>query len=487
MLAGHRHYPACVVFCLPSERRFAVIQRTVASALWGSFGTHSKNILLQHRHPTVANGRTGFMRLRSLTIKLIAFGLVFLCVGGPSLFAQESGQSPVFKKEELQQLLAPIALYPDELLAQVLMASTYPLQVVQAARWQEDNAKVTGDALDKALDQKDWDPSVKSLVPFPQVVQMMSDKLEWTQKLGDAFLAQQADVMNEVQYLRAKADESGNLKTTKQQTVKKQAAPASAPVPQYIVIEPATPQVVYVPVYNPTVVYGGWWYPAYPPYYYPPPPGAAFVSGFFWGAAVAASAHYWGWGNCDWHGGDININVNRYNEINHTKNQINNGKWEHNPANRGQVPYRGAKTQEKFGARPKATPASREARGFEPGAAGTRDLAKPGTKDLPKAGTLDRPKDGSRDLPTAKAKDIERPSAKAKDIDRPASKDKSARPSPDVSKARDIDRPATRQAKAPSSAAFDVKRGADVRAQSNRGQASRQSMAKHGGASGRRR
>ncbi len=159
-------------------------------------------------------------------------------------------------------MLAPIALYPDSLLAQIFMASTYPLEVVQADRWAKQNKNLTGDALTAALEKQPWDPSVKSLINFPQVLAMMSEKLDWTQKLGDAFLAQEKDVMASVQTLRKKAYDAGNLKTTKEQKVVVEQ--------ETIVIESASPQVVYVPTYNPTVVYGTWAYPAYPPaYYYP--------------------------------------------------------------------------------------------------------------------------------------------------------------------------------------------------------------------------
>jgi hypothetical protein len=179
---------------------------------------------------------------------------------------------PAFKPEEIDQLLAPIALYPDELISQVLMAATYPLEVVEADRWAKQNKNVKGDALGSALEKQTWDPSVKSLVNFPDVLAMMSDKLDWTQKLGDAFLSQQDDVMNGVQRLRAQAQKAGNLQTTEQQKVVVEQ--------QVIKIEPANPQVVYVPTYNPTVVYGAWAYPAYPPYpVYPP--------GYVAGAAVA--------------------------------------------------------------------------------------------------------------------------------------------------------------------------------------------------------
>jgi hypothetical protein len=173
-----------------------------------------------------------------------------------------------FSKEQIEQLVAPIALYPDALVAQVLMASTYPLEVVQAARWSKENPKVTGKALEDAMQKQPWDPSVKSLAATPQVLAMMNDKLDWTQKLGDAFLAQQKEVMDSVQRLRSKALAAGNLKSGKEQKVTTEQEGNTT----IVKIEPANPEVVYVPVYNPAVIYGPWPYPAYPPYYYYPPP-----------------------------------------------------------------------------------------------------------------------------------------------------------------------------------------------------------------------
>ncbi len=243
-------------------------------------------------------------------------------------------------------MLAAIALYPDALLSQILMASTYPLEVVQADRWTKQNKDLKGDALTAALEKQNWDPSVKSLVNFPQTLAMMSEKLEWTQSLGDAFLAQQKDVMDSVQRLRKKAHEAGNLKTTKEQVV------IVEKETQTIVIEPADPKVVYVPAYNPTVVYGVWVYPAYPPYpvyVYPPAYTAtAFAVGVAWGYA---------WGHCDWHGGDVDVDIDRNTNIN---NNIDRGKyakqqpsgargnWQHDPSHRKGVSYRDQATQQKF-------------------------------------------------------------------------------------------------------------------------------------------
>ena len=152
--------------------------------------------------------------------QLVVWGMTLLMALPPGVLAQQpAGAAPVFKQEELDQILAPIALYPDSLVAQILMASTYPLEVVQADRFAKQNASLKGEPLTKALESQSWDPSVKSLVNFPQVLTMMSEKLDWTQKLGDAFLAQQKPVMDTIQSLRAKAQAAGNLKTTKEQTV----------------------------------------------------------------------------------------------------------------------------------------------------------------------------------------------------------------------------------------------------------------------------
>ena len=185
----------------------------------------------------------------------------------PAAAAAAPSGAKTFSKEELEQLLAPIALYPDALLAQVLMASTYPLDIVAAERWVKGNPGLKDKALEDALQQQPWDPSVKSLAVFPQVLTMMSEKIDWTQKLGDAFLAQQADVLATAQALRNKAVAQGNLKDSKEQKV----TTTTENNQTVIKIEPTNPEVVYVPTYNPTVVYGTWPYPAYPPYYYPPP------------------------------------------------------------------------------------------------------------------------------------------------------------------------------------------------------------------------
>ncbi|MDM0015369.1 DUF3300 domain-containing protein [Variovorax sp. J22P168] len=257
--------------------------------------------------------------------------------------------APTFSREQLDQMMAPIALYPDSLLSQVLMAATYPADVAEAAKWSKANPNQKGDAAVKAVQNQNWDPSVQSLVAFPQVIQMMGDQPDWVQKLGDAFLASSKDVLDAAQRLRTQAQRAGNLRSTPEQTVRVEQEPQTQQT--VIKIEPANPQTVYVPAYNPTVVYGTWPYPAYPPYYYPPAvgwyPGSALATGIAFGVGVAAVGALWG--NCNWGGGNVNVNVNRYNSIN-TNRQIsaNQSNWQHNAANRRGVPYGDARTQQQF-------------------------------------------------------------------------------------------------------------------------------------------
>ena len=218
---------------------------------------------------------------------LLAISTAVLALGPVHALRAQDTQKP-YTPEQLDQMLAPIALYPDALLAQTLMAAGYPLEVVEAARWSQANPNLKGDAAVAAVKDKDWDVSVKSLTAFPQVLKMMNDQLDWTQKIGNAMIAQQKDVADSVQRLRAKAAAAGNLKSTPQQTVTTQPAGSGST----IVIEPANPQSIYVPYYNPAWAYGPWPYPAYPPPYYPPPPyyGAALMSGDGTGALEQARA-----------------------------------------------------------------------------------------------------------------------------------------------------------------------------------------------------
>ncbi|WP_050467860.1 DUF3300 domain-containing protein [Herbaspirillum chlorophenolicum] len=196
--------------------------------------------------------------------------LVFSLVSGMPAVQAQSAYSAYppgpasYSQEQLDQMLAPVALYPDSLLGQVLMASTYPLEVVQAQRFVEARPGLQGDDLARAVAPMPWDPSVKSLVQFPSVLAMMNDRLDWMQQLGQAFLTQQAAVMDTVQDLRERAQVAGSLQTSPQQRVLVD--------DNVIVIEPVDPQVIYVPYYNPVVVYGSWWWPSNPPVYWAPPP-----------------------------------------------------------------------------------------------------------------------------------------------------------------------------------------------------------------------
>jgi hypothetical protein len=273
-----------------------------------------------------------------------------ICTFGATPFARAQ-DARKFKPEELDQMLAPIALYPDALLSQILMAAGYPLEIVEAARWSKANPGLKGDAAVQAVKDKDWDTSVKSLVAFPDVLATLNEHLDWTQKLGDAMIAQESDVADSIQRLRAKAAAAGNLKSTPQQTVTTQGSGDSI---QYV-IQPANPEVIYVPSYSPSWAYGPWPYPAYPPVYYPF--AGALATGFFWGlgfAAAGAMFSSWNWagrGNSY-----VNVNVNRAVNIDNHFNRTNintDGRWRHDPEHRKGVGYRDPATRERFNQAPR--------------------------------------------------------------------------------------------------------------------------------------
>jgi hypothetical protein len=261
--------------------------------------------------------------------------IFFLTVFATAAWPQAQPAAPpaaVQGNEKLDSLTAPIALYPDALLSQVLMASTYPDQIAQAAKWSKQHPDQKGDAAVKQVSAKPWDPSVQSLVAFPQVLATLQEKPDWVKSLGQAFLAQPDAVMDSVQRLRHLAKANGNLESNPQQTVQTQpAVEGAAPQETTIQIEPTNPEVVYVPSYNPTSVYGAWPYPAYPPTYIPPPYGfgiaAGVATGLAFGAGIATRAALWGGFN--WGRHDVNININRYNSININR-QINNSSWKAN-------------------------------------------------------------------------------------------------------------------------------------------------------------
>ncbi|MGC9193905.1 MAG: DUF3300 domain-containing protein [Syntrophobacteraceae bacterium] len=269
------------------------------------------------------------MNFSRIISKCVLFPLIIVMAAPPWVFAQNAAGPKTFNQQQLEQMLAPIALYPDSLLAQVLIASTYPVQVVEADRWVKNNTNLKGSALNAAIDKMNWDMSVKALVPFPQVLAMMSAQLAWTENLGDAFIGQQAQVMDTVQKLRARAKAQSTLKSNAQQKVVVEH--------DIISIEPANPQVIYVPAYNPVVVYGAWPYPAYPPYpYYPA--GAVLAAGAVGFAAGVAVGAAWnnGWGHWNWGHGNVNVNVNKNININniHVNNlkNVQTQKWQHNAA-----------------------------------------------------------------------------------------------------------------------------------------------------------
>ncbi len=284
-----------------------------------------------------------FIRVLASSLVLNAtFPLDILAQTNPAAIAQPPATAQPFNAEQLDALVASIALYPDDLLTQLLMASTFPLEVVAAARWVEDPAhkSLSGDTLAKALEAEPWDPSVKSLVPFPVVLATMNSNLTWLQQLGYAFATQQADVFAAVQRLRRLAQANDKLQSSPQQVVSTQQVPVEPPTgssqpptqQEVIVIQPTQSDTVYVPSYNPTVVYGSSWpYPSYPPYYAAPPPGYYFGTALATGLAFAAGAAVvgglWGWASPAWGGGYANVNVNRFNNINVNRAQIASSRW----------------------------------------------------------------------------------------------------------------------------------------------------------------
>src|SRR6266404_5634439 len=298
---------------------------------------------------------------KSIHRVIAVVGLAFLSSGSYAFAQQARSQvmttttneqeTTKLPNEELDSLVAPIALYPDPLLAQVLAACTYPLEIIQLQQWLDRNKNLKDKALADAVAKQPWDPSVQALAATPDVVQRMAGNIQWTDDLGNAFLARQSDVMDAVQRMRGKAESKGTFKTSAQQKVETKTVEGGK---QVIVVEPAQPDVVYVPSYDPEVVYGAP-PPAYPyyPYTYP---GYYPGMGLAWGAAGFALGAWAGgyWGNCDWNHGDVNINNNNNFNRNYNKN-VNRGqagqgnKWQHNPQHRGNAPYGDRQMANKFG------------------------------------------------------------------------------------------------------------------------------------------
>jgi len=282
---------------------------------------------------------TEHFRFKIVWLLLVA--LIFAWAVVPAkLLAQD--EEALFSREELTQMLAPIALYPDSLIAQILMAATYPLDVVEAERWLRGNSNLTGDDLYDALRDQPWDPSVKSLCNFPDVLFAMSEKLDQTRRLGEAFLRQEQEVMDTIQELRWKARDYGTLSSTGEQKVIVER--------EIIRIEPASPRVVYVPVYDPYYVYGPWWYPAYPPYYwyYPPRPYASRISIYF-GPRVFFATGLFSWVWFDWYVHRIHIEapvVYRFHRYPARPPQ-DRYQWRHDPKHRRSLDLRERKSPER--------------------------------------------------------------------------------------------------------------------------------------------
>jgi hypothetical protein len=303
------------------------------------------------------------VRAKFFLPQLFAIMFSLFCMGFAPLSNAQAQDSPAFSQQELDQMLAPIALYPDALLAQVLMASTYPLEVVEAERWSVANRRLRGNQAVQAVERTDWDPSVKSLVAFPQILRMMSNKLDWTERVGDAFLGQEQQVMETVQGLRYRAYRAGNLRTNELARVESQDG--------YILIAPSNPQVAYEPYYNPAIVYGTWWWPHAPPVYWAPWPGyrerPGFGSGFAWGVGITLGAEFF-FGAFDWHQHHVHVlNVNNYYRPRnpHIAYRASNT-WQHDPDHRRGAPYRERSVRAKYDQRNDHPQSRRDFRGHAP-------------------------------------------------------------------------------------------------------------------------
>ena len=325
---------------------------------------------------------------------------VMLAPGESLLLAQETPPAPQpppapaaaaepapakLTADQLESLVAPIALYPDPLLAQTLVASTYPLEIIQLQQWLAKNKDLKDKALADAVAKQPWDTSIQSMAAVPEVVKRLADDIQWTTELGNAFLAQQTDVMDAVQLMRKKAKDKGALESNEQQKVETKVVEDKT----VIVVESANPEVIYVPSYSPVVVYGPPVYP-YPPIYYPPyPPGAAFVS---FGFGVMMGAAFWGGSccGCGWGGNNVNINVNnnfnRNTNINGGNRGGGGGNWQHNPQHRGAAPYGDRGTANKYGG---------SARGDSPGSRQPGAGQQPAGRQQGGAGVSDRSASGA--------------------------------------------------------------------------------------------
>jgi hypothetical protein len=288
------------------------------------------------------------------SVVLVPGDMSLLASPAPQQAAGEPEATATVPPDQLDSLVAPIALYPDPMLSQTLVASTYPLEIIQLQQWLGKNKTLKDKALVDAVKKQGWDPSIQAMAALPDVVKQLSDNIQWTTDLGNAFLAQQSDVMDAVQRMRKKAKDSGNLKSSEQQKVETKVVESK----QVIIVEQANPQVVYVPSYNPTVVYGAPAYP-YPPIAYPPPGYYAAGMAISFGVGLAMGAAWgggWGYG-AGWGHNDVNVNVNnnfnRNTNISNSGNRTNvkggNNSWQHNPQHRGGAPYSNRSTANKYG------------------------------------------------------------------------------------------------------------------------------------------
>jgi hypothetical protein len=282
--------------------------------------------------------------------KLLVLGSSFFLFGAGLIRAQQPPPLPppdqALSPQQLENLVAPIALYPDPLLTQVMVASTYPLEVVEAYQWLQQHPGVTGSALTEAAQQQNWDASVQALVAFPDVLKQLNADVTWTTNLGNAFLAQQAEVMDAVQRLRQQAQQAGKLNSTPQETVSSVPQPSGPPA---IEIEPADPDVIYVPAYNPVWFWGPPLYYPYPGWFWPPMPvgGVYFGWGFPIRIGLFFGGGWGGWGGWGWHFGwgahTVIVNntfIHRYNfNSEHLAQLHGTSVWAHDPAHRQGVPY----------------------------------------------------------------------------------------------------------------------------------------------------
>jgi hypothetical protein len=267
-------------------------------------------------------------RLRTLTGVLpflLAAPVVALAQPTPPTQAEANAAlnpaAAAFSPQQLDQMLAPIALYPDPLLIELLMAATFPQQIIDAEQWLQEpnNAALTGDALVAALQPLAWDPSVKSLMVFPQIIEMMNNHFDWTQALGLAFANQQAETMARIQFLRQRAVAAGQLQSTPQLRISSEGSD--------VVIEPVDPAMIYVPVYNPVKIYGQWPDHDYPPVFVPPPPNfysGEIGAGIGFSIGFAVAGPLWGWGHPDWRQHGVVVDPKRYTNITSSTDIIDN-------------------------------------------------------------------------------------------------------------------------------------------------------------------